>query len=783
MSSSKTNCRFRFSVFEVDPAAGELLRQGLRVKLQEQPFRLLVLLLERAGETVTREEIRQRLWPEDTFVEFDNSLNVAVRKLREALRDDAETPRFVETVPRRGYRFLAPVSPVIEPVTVEDDSQHTQASLSPAPPELPLRKPSWPPRTLILASLALLLLLALGVSLIPWRRSSFQLAPDDSIVLADFVNTTGDTVFDESLRQASAEAFGQSSLFRVLSERRTAAVLKEMGRSPDERFAGPVTIEVCRRAGSKVVVQGSISNLGTAYLIGLAAVRCDSGAPLALEQAQAAGKDGIIQALGDAASRLRARLGESLPTLHKYDVPLAEATTASLEALKAYSQALVVWDQQGDEASRPLFQHAVDLDPRFAKGYASLAVICHNLGENDCARSNATRAYELRDRVTEQERLSIESWYHRYVTGDLNKVAEIHRAWIATHPNSPGALANLGSAYACLGEQEKAADSYRESLRLDPNRASSYGNLAIALIQTNRLDEAGALLAEAKKRKLQAELLVQADYWLAFLHHDAAGMQQILLSAGKTPGAGPLMLEVQANSEAYVGRMKMADALTRQSAEQLQKEGDKETAASYLAEAALRDAEAGDLPGAQQDIRDADRLSRSDDIKTLESLVLARVGDIGRAEAMAEGLDKAHPEDTALQGYWLPTIRAAIELRKGRPSQAVERLKAAAPLEYAHLPLITTASLYPAYIRGQAYLAAGDPSGAAAEFQKLIDHAGLVANFPLGALARLGLARSHAAAHLASSRLEYAAFLELWKDAGPDAPVVKQAKAEYEKLP
>ena len=783
--------RYRFGMFEVDPVQGELLRQGVRVKLQEQPFRLLILLLERAGEIVNREELRTRLWPENTFVEFDNSLNVAVRKLRDALRDDADEPRFIETVPRRGYRFLAPVSstegvqiPVLPPAPQSATPSLTTGA-SPGSIALGSRQRRRSPTWMYFCAVAVLLLLAAAVA---WRfyylrRSRPVITSKDTIVIADFVNTTGEAVFDDSLKQGLDAGLHQSPFLNVVPRRAIEAILQQMGRGPDDRMTAHVAVEVCQRANSKVEVQGSIQNLGNNYLIGLAAIRCDNGDAIVNEQVQAKRKEDVIAALGKAATQLRGRLGESLASIQKNQVPLELATTPSLDALKTYNQALSTWDSKGDSASVPLFLKAIELDPGFATAYGALATVYHNLNESELARENTSKAYELRAHLPESERLSAEARYHLYVTGDLYKAAQIYELRIQNDQNLPGSLANLGNIYTRMGRFDRAAENLREVVRLAPTRSAAYVNLARVLLALNQMDQAEPVLTEASHRQLQTDQLLQLNYWRAFLRHDNSAMQHFLLQTSDVSGAEPLLLSTQANTEAYFGRLDRSHEISTLAAGLMVHEGARESAANCFAEAAVREAEAGNSRQARESLSRALNLAHNRDVVTLSALVMARTGDLSRARVVIEQLDKLYPSDTMIQRYWLPTIRAELELQRGSPSKAVNILDAAAPLELAFPQTLSVPSLYPVYVRGQAYLAAGEGKLAGAEFQKIVDHPGMVLNFLLASLAHLGRARAYArAGDFANAHDAYQQFFSLWKDADAGIPVLIQAKQEDQLL-
>ena len=780
----------RFGSFEADLQEAKLTKAGLRIRLQEQPFQILVLLLEHPGQVVTREEIQRRLWAADTFVEFDDALNTAVRKLRAALGDLADNPRFVETVPRRGYRFIAPVavpSPITSEATHDDKVEPGQVR-----PETPsseidelekaraVSRRSWIYPVSAVAAL-LLAIAALGY----WhaRRAAFRISGDDKIVLADFVNTTGEPVFDDALRKALEVGLQQSPSINVISDRKTAVIMQQMGHSQEERMSGRTAIEVCQRAGGKVAVQGSIASLGTEYLIDLAAIRCDTGEPIDHEEAEPKRKAEVVDALGRLSAQLRAHMGESLPSIHKFNVPLEQATTPSLEALSAYSTALSTWDKAGDLASIPFFKKAIELDPNFAMAYHGLSTIYHNFGETDLARENATKAYALRNRVTETERIPIEAVYAQYVTGDLNQAVQVHEEAIRDYPHSAGAWNHLGSIYGSLGEYDKAANSLREALRMDPSRATTYANLAGALLAMNRPADAKQALDEAVNRHLQTDYLLQMKYWHAFLQDDQTGMQQALLQAPEIPGAQSLLLATEANTEAYYGHLQKARELSRIAADQLQHDWDAASAADALAEAALRETEMGSQGQARQFLTQALKLSHTENVIVLAALTDASIGDQRSTRNFVDQLQRQSPSATFMQHYWLPVIRAQADLQEKRATKAIDDLVPALELDFSTPAALTVTSFFPAYLRGEAYLAAGDGAKAVAEFQKLIDHRGILLNSPLSALVSLEMARAYArAGDSGHARQAYQQFLQLWKDADPEIATLQQARAEYLKL-
>ena len=785
----------RFGTFELDLQESRLTKAGLRIRLQGQPLQVLTLLLERAGEVVSREEIRQRLWSDQTFVEFDDALNTAVGKLRAAIGDTAENPRFVETVPRRGYRFIAPVMWPPQLERLQEPALAVSSAVQPAIP-LTLNKlepasslaapvSQKAPRRMVLGVASILLILAASAA-IYWKvhPKGYQTSGRDTVIVADFVNTTGESVFEDALRQALEIGLEQSPAVRIMPDRKTSVILAQMGRSAEEHMTGKTAIEVCQRAGGKVTVQGSIASLGTVYLIGLAAIRCDTGEPIANEQAEASRKEDVVDALGRVTAQLRSRLGESLPSIQKYNAPLEQATTASLDALNAYSLALLTWDKKGNRDSLPIFKRAIALDPSFAQAYGSLATIYHNLGQSDLARENATKAYELRARVTLAEKSAIEARYYAYVTGELERADEVWALEVQNYPESAGAYNHLGNADAALGRYEQAAQDFRRALAIDPSRAGSHSDLATVLLALNRVDEAAAVLADANSRSLHTDLLLQANYWIAFLRGDNQEIARLIQQASSKPESQSLLLSEQANTEAYYGHFNRASELSRRASSLIEEQGDKDSAGRYLAQAAIREAEIGESAVAEKLLASARKLSPDQDVTTLAALAAARSGKSARAEALIKQLNDQLPLSTYAQKYWLPVIRSETDLRTGRPIKALDDLSLLnSPLEFAGPPALPVASAYPAYVRGEAYLAAGDGPRAVIEFQKLRDHRSSLVNYPLGPMALVEQGRAYAlAGDKQKARQSYTEFFQIWKNADPNLKLLKDSKAEFAKL-
>jgi len=608
-------------------------------------------------------------------------------------------------------------------------------------------------------------------------RRPAKLTEKDTIVLADFDNKTGDAVFDDALKQAMAVELGQSPFLNVLSDRKVSETLRMMGRPTDERITADVGRELCLRTGSKALLGGTISSLGSHYLVDVNAAACGTGDTLAKEQVEATGKEDVLKALSRASSSLRTRLGESLPSVQKFNVPI-EATTSSLEALKTYSMAERVLNEQGDGASIPFLKRAIELDPNFPMAHAALAVRYVNVGQPSLALEHATKAYQLRDRVSEREKLRISATYF-VATGEFQKATQIYELWTANYPRDSVPHQDLGASYTYdMGQYDKALAEFQETLRLEPNSVKSYAALGEAYLCLNRLDEAQATFDQALARKLDSGFLRSNMYYLAFLRGNAARMEQQVAWAMSRPGEEGELLSMQSDTEAYYGRRGKARDFSRRAVDSDVRADSRETAASWQANAALREAESGDTASARQAVTAALALSPGRDVKVVAALTLARIGDALRAKALVEELEKDYPTNTLLRVYWLPTINAAIAINKGNSSQALADLEAAAPYELAQ-----TESLYPAYLRGEAYLLADNGTAAAAEFQKLLDHRGVVLNFVTGSLAHLQLGRAYVmAGDTAKAKAAYKDFLALWKDADPDIPILKEAKAEYAKL-
>jgi tetratricopeptide (TPR) repeat protein/predicted Ser/Thr protein kinase len=654
------------------------------------------------------------------------------------------------------------------------DSESGRAAVAAAETRLkPAPRSTWVRWTAVTGATVLVIGLAVGGWLFHSRKAH-ALTEKDTIVLADFDNKTGDADFDDTLKQGLSVELEQSPFLNLLSDLKVNETLKLMGRSAGDRLTPEVTREVCERTSSKAMLTGSIVGLGSQYVIGLKAVNCESGDVLAEAQEQAAGKEAVLKALDNAAVSLRSKLGESLSSVQKYDTPLEEATTPSLEALKAYSLGVKAV-AEGTAPPLPFFKRAVDLDPNFAMAYARMGIAYTDRGELGLAAEYARKAYGLREKVSERERFFIEGRYYFYATGELEKAAQVCELWQQTYPRDDVPHRWLGLISATLGNWEKALEEFREALRLDPNAVYNYVNLGTAYMALNRLDEADAVYKQAEERKLEDEFLLRGRYQLAFLKGGEEQMAQLLSAAMGKPGWEDRLLATQASTEGWYGKLKNAHELTERAMDSAQRNDARETAAVYQAWAALREVESGNREQARAEANAAVKLAPNRNVLAMAALALARAGDTPGAEKLAAELDKTFPLDTMVQRYWLPTIRAAIALERNDPNRAIELSE----------PTGDGLTLYliPVYVRGEAYLMLHDGNRAAAEFQKFIDHRGMVVNFPLGALARLELARAYAMqGDTAKAKAAYQDFLTLWKDADPDIPILIAAKAEYAKL-
>jgi serine/threonine protein kinase/tetratricopeptide (TPR) repeat protein len=635
---------------------------------------------------------------------------------------------------------------------------------------------------------AVILLLGLAFAgrsfLVP---KAHALTDKDTIVLADFTNTTGDPAFDGTLRQGLSVQLEQSPFLSIISDQQVQHTLGLMAQPADAKLTPPIARELCQRTGSTAVLDGSIAQLGTRYLLTLKAVNCATGDSMASTQAQVGDKEHVLEALGTMSAQLRNKLGESLHSIEKFDVPWEQATTPSFEAWKAYSSGMQVLNTKGSAAAIPFFKHAIELDPNFALAYVYLGIMENDTGEFGLAVENNRKAYELRDRTSEAEKYSITAVYEKNVTGNIEKAIETCQLWIQAYPRASDPHDLMGGMILpVVGQYERGVEEGTEAMRLNPAFGISYAIRAFNQISVNRLDDAKATLALARERKLDNPLFNIGLYQIAFLQHDSAAMADQAARLTGVPGWEHQMLALQADTAAYSGQLKEAGEFTRRAMDSAKRSGQKDPIAMYPATASLREAWFGNSDDARRDSAFALKNSPSRDAEYFAALALAYTKQDAQAQALADDLARKRPEDTILQFNYLPTLRARLALNKGNPAQAIEALRAAAPYELG----VSTSSppvwsaMFPVYLRAEAYLAARQGSQAAAEFQKILDHPGVVINEPIGALAHLGIARAYALQHdTAKAKAAYQDFLTLWKEADSEIPVLQQAKAEYASLP
>ncbi len=637
-------------------------------------------------------------------------------------------------------------------------------------------------RVIVSAALAAAALAITGIYLS--LHHTPKLTNEDTLVLADFTNTTGDPVFDDTLKQAISVQLGQSPFLNLLSNARTRATLKLMAKPFDSKLTPEVASDLCQRAGGKAYISGSIARLGSQYVIGLNAVNCKTGDPLAQEQVTAENKEHILKALDQAATKLRKKLGESLNTVEKFDAPLDQATTPSLEALKALSEGIKAVGEKGSSAGIPFFKHAIELDPNFAAAYQALGISYSNLREPGLANENLQRSYALRNKVSERERFRVSGTYYLLVTGELEKAIQTYETWAQIYPRNSEPFGNLGVAYTYLGQYEKGIAASIEDLRLNPGSAAAYTNLVGLYPAVNHPDNAKLKYQQAIAHNVDNPVLHGNRYGVAFLENDTAEMQrQAAATSGKA--GEDVLLSFESDTEAFHGRLASARKFSLRAIDAAHSNDSKETAAAWRMNAALREAELDNTSRSRQEIASALAEAPTRDVSVLAALALARLGDIEQAERMAHGLAKRFPLNTAINRYWLPATYASIEIRRHNPAKALEDLRTTAPYELGTpLPQFEVGgSLYPVYIRGEVYLLLHQGNEAAAEFQKFLDYRGVAVNCPLGALARLQLGRAYALqGDNVRSRAAYQDFFRLWKDADADISILTAAKSEYAKL-
>ena len=773
--------RYRAGLFEIDPANGRMLRQGKHVRLQEQPFQVLVALVERHGELVTREALRQRLWPGDTFVEFDKSLGVALAKARAALGDDAANPRFIETVPKRGYRFIAPVT-TVQPLDEEPAASVAPSVVEPAVPSQTAvaDPPARPGRRRAVAVAAALFAVLVSVAVLLYWRHAPSTTPSGQVstIVAEFNNTTGDAVFLGSLRRAAVVSLRQSPFVSVIADATIADVLQALGRAPNDVLTAPLARDVCARANGSVLVNGDIGFDGGTYTLVVEASQCRDARVIARERQTFTRKDDALPALGRALDRVRRALGESRESLQAYDVPVQVATTDSLEALRAFHLGMDLRFKLDNERAIPALKTAIALDPQFALAYAQLGSSYSNMGNTTEAVPYLSRAFELRDRATEPERLYITGRYFDIVTGELEKGSEIYRLWTRMYPDEwlpNNALANDADL---VGRYDIAVSAARRSVDLNQKQLFGRVNLMTALASQNRFEDA---LAQAR-----AILAIDAGntsahltlYTIAVHTGDAAATRREV-EWGAQHADNPGMPYVEAETAALHGRMREMRRLFHEAARLSRADGNDEGAANGLAFAAVLDSVVGLSGPASTEAAEALALGRNEIILGSAAIVDARAGRASAARHQLAVLSHDFPIATVNLGMFAPMVRSAlVNPARSTAADVTRETSMGLPYEFGQ-----TGSLEPPYLRGLAYLAVRAPELATVEFQKIIDHVGVDPTTPLWSLAYLGLARADTAlGKRDDSRKAYEVFFDLWRTADRDVPVLRAAQREYAAL-
>jgi eukaryotic-like serine/threonine-protein kinase len=770
MEAAPQTRKTRFGPFEVDLRSGEIHKHGIRLKLQDQPFQVLALLLEHSGDVVTRDELRRKLWPGDTFVDFDTGLNSAIKKLRDVLSDSADEPRYIETLPRRGYRFIASVENGPRPA-----SAPIELRVVPAP--VPnLRKPHtlWYKRRIVVAAgIAALLVVA---ALAAWRVffSRPVLTEADVILVASFINKTGDPIFDNSLDKALEVKLAESPFLSLFSEGNVRETLRTMRHDPNERVTPELGIEICKRQGLKALVVPEIAAVGNTYVITLDAIDARNQKSIARRQEVAESKDKVVAALGKAGSQLRRQLGESLSSVEKYNAPLDLATTSSLEALQAYRAALIPYRSGKTREAIPLFERAVELDPKFCSAYDMLGGAYHGIGDEQASRKNFARAFELKDdRVTQEENFLITATYYWNITGNLDKEYAVLVLYQQAYPRSVNAANLLGINYSQRNKKEEALKEFNWAIEHSPVPAVyAYSNASQMLLNLGRFDDAKKLLEQWQQKGTLFSYQIDMLYRIAFFQNDTATMERLTREA-QADDLGWIGLQMQfAFLRGDLGKFRLqsetvVNTLTR--ANQL------ENAADELAAHGQLESFLGNYALARSLCRHAGEGDNDSPVELWRCAeAFADAGDLTRAEALEAKLDRMCPEDTIQQNVFLPLIRSIVERQRGNAAKAVDLLARAEPYD---------SSLDINYQRAQAYLAGRDSAKAVTELQKLLDKRGAGWWQVYAPLAQLGIARAYAMqGNSEESRKAYDVFFATWKDADPDIPILRQAKSEYSKL-
>jgi serine/threonine protein kinase/Tfp pilus assembly protein PilF len=670
---------------------------------------------------------------------------------------------------------LRPLSTTSVPMTAQPPSTISSAATRQSSAEYLVSEIKRHKKSTVVVGIALVLV-AVTAAYFAFGRKHVSLTDKDTILLADFTNTTGETVFDNTLKQALAAQLGQSPFLDVFPEDRVRETLRYMDRSPDDRLTREVAKDICERQGVKAMLLGSISSIGSRYMVSLEAVNSHTSETIAQEHFEVEGKEQVLKSLGPAASRLREALGEELSSIQKFDAPIEQVTTSKLEALQAYSFGFQYHSDGKYREAIPFYKHAIELDQNFASAFARLAYCYNNTRQNELSRAASKKAYELRDRASEREKLYIASSYFGGVTGEWDKQIETLEVWQRTFPRDWTPFNLLANRYTQVGPFEKAITNGQDAVRLNPKAAGSYVNLAIGYMGLNRFDEARNFLQQALAQKLETTNLHARLYQIAFLKSDAAGMkEQLDWAAGKTDEY--LAQNWQAQAAAFSGQLENANHFADRAVDLAQGKSDlKEAAAQMLLQKANRNATLGNCAAISEMVRNGLALSREQAYLIEAGAALAACNQAGAAQPLIDELAKNFPQDTLVNTVWLPAMKAQLELNRGNAPAAIDLLDGSRRYE-------VYGDFWPQYVRGMAYLKMKNAAQATAEFQTIVSHRGWYPLSPLYPLAYVGLARAAALNNDApTARKAYQDFFALWKDADASIPILVEAHKEYDKL-